>query len=176
MSEGNLLCLEKFRWYFFLFSSCFFITHIEVQVQRCFFFFLQREPKLSATCRQRVNLRLILRLVCPFCFMQIIFMYSFLGWNDSLNNSSKSNTKNHRGKLCASKNRFVHLLGMHWIFGRRKYMPRRSVLQVTLIQPIITAPCDAAFDIPLYHSAQLLLMLTGKAESTQITHRQVMSM
>ncbi len=30
--------------------------------------------------------------------------------------------KNHWGKWCASKNRFVHLLGMHWIFGSRKYM------------------------------------------------------
>ncbi len=33
---------------------------------------------------------------------------------------------------------------------------------------VITAPCDA----PLYHSALLTLMLTGKAESAQITHGQ----
>ncbi len=45
-----------------------------------------------------------------------IYIYIF-GWNDS---SSNSNTKTHRGKWCASKNRFVRLLGMHWIFGHRK--------------------------------------------------------
>ncbi len=37
---------------------------------------------------------------------------------------------------------------------------------------IITAPCDA----PLYHSVQLPLMLTGKADSAQITRRQERSM
>ncbi len=36
---------------------------------------------------------------------------------------------------------------------------------------VITAQCEA----PLYHSAQLPLMLTGKAESAQITLRQEMS-
>ncbi len=41
---------------------------------------------------------------------------------------------------------------------------------------VIIAPCDAPFNIPLYHSVQLLLMLTGKAESAQITRRQEMSM
>ncbi len=78
--------------------------------------------------------------------------------------------KNHWGKLCASKNRFVHLLGMHWIFGSRKYMPLRTVQQCSGYSPssVITAPCDA----PLYHSAQLPLMLTGKAESAQITRWQ----
>ncbi len=34
---------------------------------------------------------------------------------------------------------------------------------------VITAPCDATFNIPLYHSAQLPLMLTGKGKSAQIT-------
>ncbi len=37
---------------------------------------------------------------------------------------------------------------------------------------VITAPCDA----PLYHSVQLPLMLTGKAESAQITRQQERSM
>ncbi len=34
---------------------------------------------------------------------------------------------------------------------------------------VITAPRDALFNIPFYHSGQLPLMLTGKAESNQIT-------
>ncbi len=37
---------------------------------------------------------------------------------------------------------------------------------------VITAPCDA----PFYHSAQLPLRLTRKAESAQITRRQERSM
>ncbi len=39
-----------------------------------------------------------------------------------------THTKN-RGKLCALKNRFVHLLEMHWIFGSRKYMLHRTPQQ-----------------------------------------------
>ncbi len=39
---------------------------------------------------------------------------------------------------------------------------------------IITAPRDAVVNILLYHSALLPLMLTGKAESAQITHQQEM--
>ncbi len=49
--------------------------------------------------------------------------------NDYSSYLSNSNTKNHWGKLCASKNCFVHLLGMHWIFGSRKYMVRRTTQQ-----------------------------------------------
>ncbi len=32
------------------------------------------------------------------------------------------------GKLCASKNSFVHLLGMHWISGSQKYMPQHPAV------------------------------------------------
>ncbi len=76
---------------------------------------------------------------------------------------------------------FVHLLGMHWIFGSRKYMPRRtappsSVQVFPSLSAIITAPRDSLFNILLYHSAQLTLMLTGKAKSAQITRRQEISM
>ncbi len=50
------------------------------------------------------------------------------GWNDSSSYSSNSNTKKSLGKLCASKNRFVYLLGMHWIFCSWKYMPHRAAV------------------------------------------------
>ncbi len=59
-----------------------------------------------------------------------------------------------RGKLCASKNHFVHLLGVHWIFGSRKYMPHHTTQQCSGFpspSTVITAPCEA----PLYHSVQL---------------------
>ncbi len=70
-----------------------------------------------------------------------------LGWNDS---SSSLNTKSYRGKLCASRNRSVHLLGMHWIFSSRKYILHRTVQQCSWFRSpsaAITAPRDA----PLYH-------------------------
>ncbi len=54
-----------------------------------------------------------------------------------------------RGKLCASKNRFVHLLGVHWFFGSRKYMPHHTTQQcpgVPSPSAVITAPCDAPLD------------------------------
>ncbi len=73
-----------------------------------------------------------------------------------------------RGKWCASNNRFVHLLGMHWIFGSRKYMAHRPAQQCSCCPSLIRHHCDA----PLYHSAQLPLMLTGKAESAHIMRRQ----
>uniref|UniRef100_A0A672MQQ8 Immunoglobulin superfamily DCC subclass member 3 n=1 Tax=Sinocyclocheilus grahami TaxID=75366 RepID=A0A672MQQ8_SINGR len=55
MSEGNLLSLEKFRWYCF-FSSCLCIMHMKVHSSALLC--LQRKPgnALSATCWQRVNL------------------------------------------------------------------------------------------------------------------------
>ncbi len=64
---------------------------------------------------------------------------------------------------------------MHWIFVRRKYVRPHTAQQCSSgYSPpaVITAPCDAPFNIPLYHSAQLPLRLTGKAESAQITRRQ----
>ncbi len=109
----------------------------------------------------------ILLCVCVCVCVCVLGLKRFLEIN--------SNTKNNWGKLCASRNRFVHLLGMHWIVGSQKYMRRRTTQQCSgLPSPsaVITAPCDA----PLYHSAQLPLMLTGKAESAQITRRQERSM
>ncbi len=53
-------------------------------------------------------------------------------------------------KLCASRNRSVHLLGMHWIFSSRKYILLRTVQQCSCFRSpsaAITAPRDA----PLYH-------------------------
>ncbi len=44
------------------------------------------------------------------------------------------------------------------------------------LSAVITMPRDASFNISLYYSAQLLLMLTLKAKSAQITRRQDMSM
>ncbi len=57
----------------------------------------------------------------------------------------------------------------------RKYMLRRTTQQCSGFpspSAVITAPRDP----PFYHSAQLPLRLTGKAESAQITRRQERSM
>ncbi len=47
--------------------------------------------------------------------------------------------------MCSSKNRFVHLLGMHWIFGSRKYMPHRtaphSSVQVSPLPQLSSLHC-----------------------------------
>ncbi len=77
----------------------------------------------------------------------------FITWFEFSSYSSNSNTKNHWGKLCSSKNRFVHLLGMHWIFGSRKYMRHRTAQHCPgfpASSTVITVLCDA----PLYHSSQ----------------------
>ncbi len=54
--------------------------------------------------------------------------------------------------------------------------PPSSVQVFPSLSAIITAPRDSLFNILLYHSAQLTLMLTGKAKSAQITCRQEISM
>ncbi len=41
---------------------------------------------------------------------------------------------------------------MHWFFGRRKYMPRHTA-SVFRFAAVITAQCDAPFNIPLYQCA-----------------------
>ncbi len=48
---------------------------------------------------------------------------------------------------------FCPFIGMHWIFGHRKYMPCRTAQQCSGFSPsaVITVPCDAPFNILLYH-------------------------
>ncbi len=50
----------------------------------------------------------------PGMFLRTGLQVWIKGWNNLLSNS---NTKNRWGKVCASKYRLVHLLGIHWIFG-----------------------------------------------------------
>ncbi len=75
-----------------------------------------------------------------------LFCTVFLGWmraeNDSSSYSSNSNTKNHRGKLCASKELFCPFTwdALNFWHNAAPHHPAA----------VITAPRDA----PLYYSAQ----------------------
>ncbi len=56
-------------------------------------------------------------------------------------------------------------------------LPQQSSLQRMTLRSVFRWNTNhLVYAIPLYHSAQLLLMLTGRAESAQITRRQEMSM
>ncbi len=84
--------------------------------------------------------------------------------------------KNHRGKLCASKNRLVHFTRDALNFRPPKiYAAPPSSVQVSL-SSLRRVTLRSKFRSINVRSAPLPLMLTRKAESAQITHRQEISM